>query len=87
MVLTWPTIKYPFKIVSILGIFTTNYLIPPMDAKLMGRHSLMREGDDSLRLRAFPEENTILAHYMLSEWWLNLMDGMGHYIILPGALA
>ena len=36
MVLTWPAIQYPINIVSILGIFTTNFLIPPMDAELMG---------------------------------------------------
>ena len=26
-------------------------------------------------------------HYMLSAWWLHLLDGLGHYIIQTGAIA
>ena len=29
MVLTWPATRYPIKITFILGIWTTNCLIPP----------------------------------------------------------
>ena len=36
MVLTWTAIQYPINIKSNLGIWTTNYLIPPMGAELIG---------------------------------------------------
>ena len=26
-------------------------------------------------------------HYILSAWWFNLLDGLGHYAIHPGAVA
>ena len=66
IVLTWPAIQYPIKVSSILGIWTTNCLIPPTDAELMGGNRCTREGYEPLCLRAFPKENLILAHYMLS---------------------
>ena len=44
MVLTWPAIQYPIKIESILGIWTTNLLIPTMDVELMGGHIRTRGG-------------------------------------------
>ena len=81
MVLTWPTIRYPIKITSILGIWTTDCLIPPTDAKLMGRNRRAREVNNSLCLGAFPKKNLILTHYMLSAWWLQIMDVLGHYLI------
>ena len=81
MVLTWPATQYPINIVSILGIWTTNCLIPPTDAEMMGGNRRTREGDDSLCLRAFPKENPILAYYILGAWWLNLLDGLGNYSI------
>ena len=81
MVLTYPTIHYPIKILSILGIWTTNFLISPTDAELMGGHILTREGHESLCLRSFPKNNLILMHYMLSALWLHLIDGIGHYVI------
>ena len=53
----------------------------------MGRHRLTREGNYSLCIRALPKENLILTHYMLSAWWLYLLDRLGHYVIHPGAIA
>ena len=87
IVLTWPAIQYPIKIASILGIWTTNFLIPPTDVELMGGHRRTREGDDSIFLRALPKENIILAHYMLSAWWLHLLDGLGPYGIRQGEVS
>ena len=78
MVLTWTAIQYPIKVISILGIWTINCLIPPMDKELVGRHRRRRKVHESLCIRAFPNENLILANYMLSAWWLNLLDGLGH---------
>ena len=46
--LTWPTIQYPIKVAFILGIWTINCLIPPIDAELVGRHRRIREGHDYL---------------------------------------
>ena len=37
--------------------------------------------------QAFPMDNLILTHYMISLWWLNLLDGIGHNIICPGVVA
>ena len=53
----------------------------------MGGHRHMREVHDSLCLRDFPNYNPILIQYMISTCWLHLMDGLGHYIIRPGAVA
>ena len=50
-------------------------------------HRRTRDRDDYLCLRDFPKDNTILTHYMLSTWWLHLLNGLGHYIIQPGAVA
>ena len=87
MVLTWPaTQQYPINIVSILGIWNKNFLILLLYADIMGGHICTREVYDPLCLRSFPEENLILTHYMLSALWLNLLDGLGHYVILPGAI-
>ena len=36
---------------------------------------------------AFSRENIILADYMLSTWWLRLMELIGHYIIFPSIVA
>ena len=74
MVLTWPAIQYPINIAFILGIWTTNFVITPMEAELMGGHS-------------FPKENLILTLYMINAWWLHLLDGLGHYFIHPGTVA
>ena len=32
------------------------------------------------------QEKLILTHYMLSMWWMHLLDGLGHYIIHPGSI-
>ena len=37
--------------------------------------------------QAFPMDNLILTHYMISLWWSNLLDGIGHNIICPGVVA
>ena len=81
MVLTLPAIQYPIKVASILGIWTIKCLIPLTDVELMGRHRRMREGHDYPFIRSFPKENLILTHYMLSAWWLHLLDGLGLYVI------
>ena len=81
--LTWPAIKHPIKFASILGICTTNCLIPPMNAEQMGGHRHTKEGNDSLCLRSLPKYNLIFMHYMLSAWWLHLLDSIVKYIIRP----
>ena len=53
----------------------------------MGRHRHTREGHESLCIRVFPKGYIILTHYMFSAWWLHLLDGLGHYVILPGSIA
>ena len=45
MVLTWSATQYHINIVSILGIWTKNCLIPPSEEELMGRHRCTREID------------------------------------------
>ena len=54
-----------------------------MGAELMSGCRQMRGGDDSLRLTSFPNKNLILKHYMLGAWWLQLLDGLGHYVMCP----
>ena len=39
---------------------------------------------DSQHLRAFPEKNLIIMHYMISVWWFHLLDRLVHYLIRPG---
>ena len=78
--------QYPINISSILGIWGGGSLISPTDAELMGACRFTMEGDDSQHLRAFPEENPILAHYILSAWWLHLLNVLGHYVIRPGEI-
>ena len=58
-----------------------------MDAELMGRHRRTGEGHDSLCIRAFPKENLVLTQYMISTWWLHLLDRLVHYTIRPGEIA
>ena len=86
MVLTWTKIKYPIMIKSILGIWASNCLIPPKDTKLMGGQRHMGERDDCLCLRASPEDDIILTHYMISAWWSHLMGVLGHYVICLGVV-
>ena len=62
MFLPWPAIQCPIKVVSIIGIWTINCLIPPTDTELMGRHRLTREGHDYLCISPPPKENLILAY-------------------------
>ena len=81
MFLTWTTIHYPIKVVSILGIWTINWLIPPKEMELMVRYRLKREVYDYLCIRFFPKDNLVLPHYILGAWWLHLLDGLGHYVI------
>ena len=45
-----------------------------------------RERDDYLFLRDFSKDNLILVHYIISEWWLHLLEGLLHYVIHPGAI-
>ena len=76
MVLTWPAIQYPINITSILGIWKTNFLITPTDTELMGVQRRTRGGNGSLCLSFFPKDNLIIAHYIISTWWLHLLDGL-----------
>ena len=46
----------------------------------------MREGGCFLCFWDVPEYNLILTYYMLIAWWLQLLDGLGHYFIRPGAV-
>ena len=52
--------------------------------ELMGGHRHTRDGYESLCLRDLPKDNLILTLYMLSAWWLHLLDGLGHYVIPLG---
>ena len=52
----------------------------------MGRNIRTREVHDSLCIRSSPKENLSLTHYMLSAWWLHILDRIGHYVIRPGAI-
>ena len=81
MLLTWPAIQYTINISYIIGICTTNFLIPETDAELMGGHRRTREIHDSLCFREFPINNLILLQYILSAWRLHLLDVLGHYFI------
>ena len=87
MGLTWPITLYPINITSIVGIWKTDCLIPPVNAELMGRNRRKKEGHYSLCLRDFPKENLILTHYMLSAWWFHLLDGLGNNVIHPREVA
>ena len=78
--------QYPIKISSITGIWTTNCMIPPIDAELMGGCRHMRERYDYLRLMPLPKKNFILTHYMFRVWWLHILYGMVHYFICLGAI-
>ena len=53
----------------------------------MSRHRCTREGHDYLCIRTFIKENLIIMHYMLRAWWLNFLDGIGHYVIRPREIA
>ena len=53
----------------------------------MGKHRRKRKGDDSLCLRVFPKDNIILTHYMIRTWWLQFLEGTGHYVIRTGEVA
>ena len=86
MVLIWTSIKYPINISSILGIWTINCLIPPMDAELMDGHIRTRDVYDLLYLMDFHKENLTLTHYMLGAWWLYFLDGLVHYCIHTGSI-
>ena len=86
MVRTCPTTQYPINISSILGIWETKFPIPQIDTELMVGCRFTMKGDESLCLRAFPKENLILAHYILSAWWLHLMEIMVHYVVQPGEI-
>ena len=84
MFLTWPVTQYPINIASILGIWATDCLAPPMDAEVMVGHRRTMEVDDSRNLSAFPKQNLIRMLYMLSVCWLHLLEILGHYVIHPG---
>ena len=62
MVFKWTFIKYPIKIKSVLGTCTMNFLIPPMDETIMGRHKYMRGEDDYQALKDFSKKDLIIAH-------------------------
>ena len=80
MVITCTAIQYPIMITYILGIWTTNFLIPPTDAEMMGGHRRTGEGDYYLCLRSFPKYNLILIHYMISAWWLHHLERLVYYV-------
>ena len=72
--LIFPAIQYPINITSNIGIWTTNFIISPMDVELMGGYRCTREGYEYLCLRVFSKENLILVHFMLTVWWMYLLD-------------
>ena len=37
-----------------------------------------------ISIRAFPEDNHILVHYIISVWWFHLLYRLGHYAIRLG---
>ena len=51
----------------------------------MGEQRRTREVYASLCLRVFPKENLTLMHYILSAWWLQLLERLGKYVIQPGS--
>ena len=81
IILTWPTTQYPINIASILGIWEKYYLIQPTDTELIGGYRCTREGCDSPHIRALPKKNFILKHYMISAWWLQLLNRLQHCVI------
>ena len=52
----------------------------------MGEYILTREVYDPQYLRLFPNKNLILAHYIISVWWLYLLAGLVYYAIHPGEI-
>ena len=52
----------------------------------MGRCRRKRDIDSPPWVEAFHKKNLILTHCMLTAWWLNILDGLGNYIILPGEM-
>ena len=49
-------------------------------------HGCTREGHASIFIRDLPKDNIVLTHYMLSKFWLHLLDIIGHYVIQLGAI-
>ena len=81
LVLPCPTIQYPMKVPSILGIWTINCLVQPTDMELMGIHRRTREVHESICISSFYNYNIIIMHCMLGSWWLHLLDVLGNYIV------
>ena len=51
----------------------------------MGGHQHPSYGYKPECLKLFKNKYLILTHYMISAWWMNFMEGLGQYIIRPGA--
>ena len=49
----------------------------------MGRYKYMRGEDDLQALEDFSNQYLILAHLIISVWWLCLVKGLVNYIIRP----
>ena len=65
---TWSVTPYPVKNASMVGVWNMNFLITPIDSEPLSKHSHKRERDSPTYLLAFPKENLILTHYMLTAW-------------------
>ena len=44
------------------------------------------DGDDTQCLEVFPKKYIILIYYILSAWWIHLLEKFGPYIIQPGEI-
>ena len=81
MVLTWSFIIYTINITLVLKILTLNCLIPPTNAELMRKIQRAMEGDIYKCIKDLPKKYIILTNYMLSEWRIQLIIGLGKYVI------
>ena len=81
MVLNWILIKYTTKITSVIVIWNLNCLIPPTDAEPMGGIRCIKQVEVSQCLKILQNQDFILTHCMISKWWVQLLEVLGHYLI------
>ena len=73
------------------------YYTRPRDLGNKMSHSSGRRGTDGQKstyeggrwsqcLKVLPNEDLILTHYMILLWWIKLLEGLRHYVILNGAI-
>ena len=51
-----------------------------MDKKLMVRYFHKREGGDPQCIKFFPNQDLVLAYFILSVLWVHLLEGLGHSV-------